>query len=414
MDFNSERGFEVSLSIDVVQLGARMHYAVPAYFTKHEVLNHFYTDLWRSHIPFYSLMCRLPGFKAVSSRFHPEIPLQKTKSFPFLGIQYARSLRKAYSREEETLAFLQFSELFQQRILASNTSSPADCVYAFNSVAKTLFSSKKYASSFKVLEQTLVPRATEFEILEQEYTSFGLNFPHGKYGKQYAQLELEECELADLIVTGSDFVKQTLIQKGISEHKIEVVPYGFTPSTAINKAKHISKKLRLLFVGNGGIRKGITYAIEAVRSLKNVELSVAGLMESEILGLPLAENVHFLGSVNRSEMEVLFQTHDVLLLPSLCEGSATVSYEAMAYGLPVICTPNSGTVITHQKEGWIIPVRDSKAIQNCISQLLEQPILVERASSEALKTSHLFTVEKYGKRLLDVITKRKQDLHEYS
>ena len=102
-------------------------------------------------------------------------------------------------------------------------------------------------------------------------------------------------------------------------------------------------------------------------------------------------------------MPELYASHDLLLLPSICEGSATVSYEALSYGLPVICTPNSGTVIEHEKDGLLIPIRSSDAIVQSIEQFLNQPELLKKMSLEALHTSTKYDANQYGRRLLKAI-----------
>jgi colanic acid/amylovoran biosynthesis glycosyltransferase len=61
---------------------------------------------------------------------------------------------------------------------------------------------------------------------------------------------------------------------------------------------------------------------------------------------------------------------DVFLLPSIEEGIANVAVEAMALGCPVISANCGGMeeLITYDKEGWIVPVYDSKAMA---AQILE-------------------------------------------
>jgi len=91
---------------------------------------------------------------------------------------------------------------------------------------------------------------------------------------------------------------------------------------------------------------------------------------------------------------------DVFLLPSLCEGSATVIYEALGYGLPVVCTPNAGSVVRDGLEGFIAPVRDATAIARRIEELAQDVELRARMSAQAKARAVEFTVAAYGQRLL--------------
>lgn len=391
--------------IEVVQLGARMHYAVPAYFAKQNLLTQLYTDLWTPKLPLYSVLSELPPYRLAKSRQHMGITSAKVTHFPWLGFAYARTLRKVKTREEETQVFLDFSKRFQEKILQTQTNE-ASVIYAFNTVAKHLFESDRYAKRFKILEQTLVPRKAEFDYLKEEYRYFGMDFSRGKAGELYESLELEECSLADLIVTGSNFVRDSLIKLGISSSSIEVIPYGFTPTLGFGNPKKLTNKLKLLFVGNGGIRKGLRFAMDAVSGLNHVELTVAGRIEPELAHRPKPDNIHFLGSIDRHEMSKLFSSHDLLVLPSLCEGSATVSYEAMAFGLPIIVTPNSGTVIQHEREGWIVPTHNSSEIRAIIEKVRDHPDELTQKSEQALKTAQHFTMDGYGERLWQQIQSR--------
>jgi glycosyltransferase involved in cell wall biosynthesis len=91
---------------------------------------------------------------------------------------------------------------------------------------------------------------------------------------------------------------------------------------------------------------------------------------------------------------------DAFLLPSLCEGSATVTYEALAYGLPVICTPNTGSVVRDGIEGFVVPIRDPNAIAGRIEELAANPERRTRMGQDARLRARDFTLEAYGQRLL--------------
>jgi len=110
--------------------------------------------------------------------------------------------------------------------------------------------------------------------------------------------------------------------------------------------------------------------------------------------------VNLLGAVPRSEIQRHFAWADVFLLPSICEGSATACYEALAYGLPVIATPNTGSVVRDGLDGYIVPIRDSEAITDRIERLAANRDLLAAMSQSALKRASEYTLEKYGERLL--------------
>jgi glycosyltransferase involved in cell wall biosynthesis len=94
---------------------------------------------------------------------------------------------------------------------------------------------------------------------------------------------------------------------------------------------------------------------------------------------------------------------DVFVLPSLCEGSATVCYEALASGLPVITTPNAGSVVRDGIDGFIVPIRDAEAIAARLEMLISDPRILDQMSGNAALRAAEFTVKKYGERLLSTV-----------
>ena len=95
----------------------------------------------------------------------------------------------------------------------------------------------------------------------------------------------------------------------------------------------------------------------------------------------------FLGRVPRTEIKKEFQKADVFVLPTLAEGSATVVYEAMATGLPVITTKSAGSVIENGVDGIIIPERDPHALANAIERLVKDRSLRDKISENSRKTA---------------------------
>ena len=120
--------------------------------------------------------------------------------------------------------------------------------------------------------------------------------------------------------------------------------------------------------------------------------------------MELRKHLDLAGSVPRAAIASQFGWADVFLLPSLCEGSATVTYEAMAYGLPVICTPNTGSVVRNAVDGFIVPIRDAAATAARLEQLAGNPDLRIWMGANARQRAGEFTVAAYGRRLLAAIS----------
>lgn len=94
----------------------------------------------------------------------------------------------------------------------------------------------------------------------------------------------------------------------------------------------------LLFAGTGWERKGLRFAIEAVRSKRGVTLLVAGRGEAGAFSPDGC--VRFLGPA--ADMPALFAAADAFVLPTIYEPFSNACLEALAAGLPVITTKHNG------------------------------------------------------------------------
>jgi glycosyltransferase involved in cell wall biosynthesis len=182
-----------------------------------------------------------------------------------------------------------------------------------------------------------------------------------------------ELESANHIIVPSDFVRDTLREHPSLTATIDVIPYG-APAAMKRPRTALSPKLRLLYVGHLSQRKGLSYLFQAMRKLEGlVSLTLIGrLPEEECPALMRELERHeWLGTLTHERVLEVMARHDVMVFPSLFEGFALVILEAMARGLPVITTPNSGgsMAIEDGKDGFIVPIRDPDAIAERITWL---------------------------------------------
>ena len=165
--------------------------------------------------------------------------------------------------------------------------------------------------------------------------------------------------------------------------------------------------IRVLTVGEVGLRKGSPYVVEAARLMEGAaRFRMAGRVRvPDDVKQEISQWVELRGIVPRSQIVEEFRWADVFLLPSLCEGSATVIYEALASGLPVITTYSTGSVVRHGVEGLIVPERDPQAIVDAVRYLADNEDVRATMSANARRTAASHTVDRYGARLLDVLSR---------
>ena len=178
-----------------------------------------------------------------------------------------------------------------------------------------------------------------------------------------------EIERADLILCPSHFVKDTMITNGISESKCFVSHFGVN-TDVFKKRSSMPQKPRFISVGSLTVRKGQQYLFRAFEKVKAVmpeaELVCVGGVRADFkreIELWKGSFIH-LTSVPHAELALLLAESTAFVLPSVEEGFARVISEAMASGLPILASYESGatTVVRDGVEGIIFRPRDIEGI----------------------------------------------------
>ncbi len=221
------------------------------------------------------------------------------------------------------------------------------------------------------------------------------------------QLDLE-AKIADLILAGSEYVKNTLVKSGINEEKISVLPYGvditkFTPDRG-KKVRKEREKFTILFVGNISQRKGIKYLLEAFVALEapDIHLTLIGNITGSQKPLEKylnCQNIEHLSFLPYHKLPEEYRKADIFVFPALHEGSALVTYEALASGLPVVTTFNSGSIVEDGKNGFIVPIRSIEKLQEKIMFFYQHPQKVVEFGKEARRRAEMFTWKNYYSKL---------------
>lgn len=402
----------------VALLGARMYYAIPRILERSGLLNHFYTDL-NANQGWIKLLQKVPSsfrpstLKRLLGRVPPDIPTAKIIAFNHFGLEYTQKLRQAKSSSETTQTFLWAGKKFCKLILDHGI-NPCHGIYTFNTAGLEILQYAKSQNIITVTEQTIAPKIIEYQLLKAEQERFPdwelpLIFDHSL--AKFCQREQAEWEYADLILCGSSFVKDSIIQAGGNGDRCQILPYGVNlshvekPVESTDFQTHL--KLRVLTIGAVGLRKGSPYVLAAAQQLKHIaEFRMVGSthLNPNLLS-QISEFVNLVGIVPRSEIQEHYQWADVFLLPSICEGSATVTYEALSAGVPVICTPNTGSIVRNGIEGFIIPVHDTEAIIETLELLATDPELLLNLSRNAIDRAQEFTITQYHENLLILLSK---------
>jgi glycosyltransferase involved in cell wall biosynthesis len=211
-----------------------------------------------------------------------------------------------------------------------------------------------------------------------------------------------EYDAADYVQVPSEFVRKSFADRSFPQEKLICLPFG-VDIDRYTQASHQDPVFRLLFVGRIGLRKGVQYLLEAWKKLQlpNSELVLAGNIEPQF-GKVLEDYQTLEGLVLPGfvrDPSALYTSSSAFIFPSLEEGSALVTYEAMASALPVIATFNSGSVVRDGVDGFIVPIRDVTAICESIEKLHRDRELAREMGASARKHVEQYTWENYSREL---------------
>ena len=397
----------------VAHLGARLHYAVAELMHRKGFLHHFYTDTF---LPADGIGTRM--MERVPERFMPgplrklktrtaKIPSSQTTAFQQLGLAYQRALRNHPSTD----TFLSFNRQFGKMVASDDHFRDGNMVYGFTGSSLEIFRAAKAEGMTCILEQMSAPVATSTRVIEDEMarwpgwqeevrTTWDL--------EQWSPREAEEWELADVIIAPSAYVAEQLEQAGVDSAKVQTIPFAVSADRFQGSQRSFdgSRPLRVLYIGALRLLKGTPYLLEGLAALPPERVASVVIGQNHLAPQklePYRQHIEIKGQIPRSELADYYKWADLFVMPSLCEGSATVNYEARASGLPVVATFTSGTWIEHGREGLIIPSRDAEAITHAISSFLTEPQQIAEMSEANLVNRSDYTWEAYEQRLAELV-----------
>lgn len=359
----------------VAQIGARRHYAVPRIFYQEGSLGALHTDIcavkgWPRLLDLVTpRMLRTVGMRRLFGRVPAGIPNHLIRTEDDIGWKYAMSRRHCRTNTEITNAHLWATRNFGDRIVKRGIDEFTS-VYAFNTDGMEVLEEGRRIGIERILDQTIPPRETIVEMLETERSLFpdlvGDDLFDSKW-QELAEREKREWDAATTIVCGSPFVMETMAQVGGPAHKVKIVPTGVSPFPDFARSHPVrenNEPMNVLFVGEVGIRKGAHYLIEAARRLgAHYRFRLCGEVRLPVSFLEkVPSNIELLGAIPRVEMMKQYRWAHLFCLPSLLEGSAAVTYEAMAAGIPIIATPNAGSLVRDGIDGFVVPARNVDAL----------------------------------------------------
>jgi len=264
-----------------------------------------------------------------------------------------------------------------------------------------------------IVERPAPAPATAWRLLREEYERWGVPFPRDDGSRWLRRIDWahhdaavapREFALADRIIVQSEFGARSFAEAGISAAKMVILPRAVDLHEFAASEEAGPRPFRVLYVGSVCLRKGFLDLLRAWKELDlpDAELWVVGGVHDEIVPFiaPHRDDpaIRFFGHLPRGAAE-MFREAAVFVLPSITEGSAKTTYEAMAAGLPVVTTRNAGSVVRDGTDGYIVPIRDPDAIRDRLLHLYRHRELARAMGRSAREQVARFSWEAYEARL---------------
>jgi glycosyltransferase involved in cell wall biosynthesis len=394
--------------VNVIQDGGRLHYALPIALHRSEILGTVFTD-W-----FVQPGSREDSIARFVRRLSPDLgtrladrccpELDGTRVLSSNWFTLHQCLTRAYPGAAEKRD-AQLSKSFARWVGRQDWRGANAMIGFVRNIDPELCAAAKKRHVVTVVDQMIAPAAIQAAEAQRQAT----RWPHWRgrvdAGNLDPVLDIERrtWALADHITCPSDYVREGLLQQGLASDKVSVIPYPIDSA----RFPFIDRRGRdgplvVGFLGAVCSRKGAPAFIEVARRFdaSKTRFVMVGPVELDVKVVAANKGqVELIGAVPRSQVLSWLERFDVLLFPSTCEGSAGAVMEAMATGLPVITTRNSGTIARDGIEGFICACDDIAGLVQCLDRLEGDPSLRMRMGAAARERARSFDLDGYGRSL---------------
>jgi glycosyltransferase involved in cell wall biosynthesis len=367
------------------QLGAREHYAVPRALQFAGLLHELLTDLW-----FWPNAVTNYWSNKRGTRFHASLSEARVSAANAAALAFEMKSQAGGLNGWELIS--KRNDWFQRNVVARlrrrEYHRQPTTVFAYSYAAEHIFKHARERGWRTVLGQIDPGPADEqlLAYLHQRENSNGWQPAPAEYWRKWRS----ECEFADRIVVNSNWSREALVREGIPENKIKVIPLAFeTGKDAQTFQRHYpssfsaARPLKILFLGQINLRKGVRELLDAALSLANEPVEFWFVGPEQIHVPPHLRNkpyIKWFGPVPRTRVARFYREADVFIFPTLSDGFGLTQLEAQSWKLPVIASRFCGEVVQHDRNGVLLEDVSAEAIAKVVSELLQSPQQLEEMS----------------------------------
>jgi glycosyltransferase involved in cell wall biosynthesis len=374
------------------QLGAREHYAIPRALFRQGLLDHLLTDAWvqpGSPLAVWSF--------GLGERFHPDLAEAPVRAWTSALLTFELAAR--LKRLSGWSSIVARNDWFQRKVVPfvaryqprADNGGPTLFSYSYSGLEPFRLAKSR---GWKTVLGQIDPGPFEEEIVAAEAEREPSLAPDwtpapADYWKSWR----EECDLADRIIVNSQWSRSCLLKAGVNDSKLFVIPLGYespitdTPATRQYPPQFSpGRPLRVLFLGQINLRKGIARLLNVARSFQSqpVEFLMVGPIQI-IIPEDLRSNrkIRWLGPVARNSVRDYYDLADVFILPTLSDGFGLTQLEALAHRLPVIASRQCSEVVIDRVNGLLLEEPTTAAIEEALRSCLDNPDQLAQFSGNA-------------------------------
>lgn len=198
---------------------------------------------------------------------------------------------------------------------------------------------------------------------------------------------------------------------GVPMKAFAIVPHGIDwrfmvpPTEALPIDRYsASRPFQILYVSIVDVYKHQWHVVEAIAKLRDeglpVELSLLGpayapalrRLEKTLLKFdPNRKFCHYLGSMPHNVLETYYGNADLFVFASSCENMPNILLEAMASGLPIVCSKKDPMIEVLGDAGLYFDPENPDSIAQSIRSLIESPALRDRLARSAFKRANIYS-----------------------
>jgi glycosyltransferase involved in cell wall biosynthesis len=337
---------------------------------------------------------RIPGVKVVCT-YLPEIIYQLRRQIKNVSPSFF------YDRVHDFIVMIHL--LF----------SRYDIFVSYERMAYLSFLVSKKKGKINVLDLATVHPMKIIEINNQ-YDGVVVGGGRSKFLNKEYKLKQREYGLADYMITLSEFAKQSYVRNGIDPEKIFVVNLGVDIELFSPKVNYDEQSFEILFVAGVRFLKGIRDLVEVFKrlNLPDSKLTIVGGGGDALAYVRsnVSENISYVTYLEHNELKLIYQRASVFVLPSYMDSWGQVVVEAMACGLPVIISDNTGSkdIVEPGYNGFVIKVGNQRDLEEYILYFYSNRAELTRMGRNARKAVEKVTLDNYCKRVNEVLTNVKK------